>query len=159
MGEMGRDAGMRENCALLEGVTPKANPNAMAIVKARLRAGPQPELPTTHYFADGMYCRAVFRKKGVTIIGHVHKKEHFYMVLQGKVRIEKMTYPAGSIIVSKPGTERAVHALKDSLCVTVHRLDDPDCRDLEEIKVMCVVPDELALYDAGNNLKRIEAKS
>ena len=136
----------------------QTNHESIAIMKAALLSMPQADLPTSHYFADGMYCRAVFRKAGVVIIGHVHKREHFYLVLQGRVRIGKAEYPAGSIIVSEPGTQRAVFALEDSLCATVHRLDDPDCRDLELIKAQCVVPDETALYDASNNVKALEVQ-
>lgn len=124
-------------------------------LKTGLLSMPQAELPTSHYFADGVYLRAVFRKKGVVIVGHKHKKEHLYLVLQGRVRVGKQEYPAGSIVVVEPGTQKAVIAMEDSLCATIHRLEDPDCRDLETIKAQTVEPDVTALFDAGNNLKHI----
>src|ERR1700675_934937 len=99
-----------------------------AIEKLQVLVGemPQYQPETHHYFADGMYCRWVFRHKGTLVIGKVHKKEHFYMVLQGSVEVAggpdgpvNLTAPA--IVVSQPGTKRAVMALEDSVCVTVHR--------------------------------------
>lgn len=128
---------------------------ALDTLKNGLLSLTQAELPTTHYFADGVYLRAVFRKKGVVIIGHRCKREHFYIVLQGRVRVGKNEYPAGSIVVVEPGTQKAVIAMEDSLCATIHRLDDPEERDLNAIKSQTVEPDVTALYDASNNVKQI----
>lgn len=126
---------------------------ALDAMASYLKQLPQAELITTHEFADGMYMRKVFRKAGVVIIGKVHKREHFYIVLQGRVRVGMNEYVAGDVVVSKPGTRRAVFAMEDSLCATVHRLEDPHCRDLEAIERTVVEPCETALFDASNNLK------
>lgn len=128
---------------------------ALNTIKNGLMALPQAELPTTHYFADGVYLRAVFRKKGVVIVGHKHRKEHLYIVLQGRVRVGKNEYPAGSIVVVEAGTQKAVIAMEDSLCATIHRLDNPEERDLEVIKSQTVEP-EKALYDASNMIGEIK---
>ena len=48
---------------------------------------PQYEPPTEHIFHGGMYCRQVWRPAGCLIVGKVHKKEHFYMVVSGTVKI------------------------------------------------------------------------
>lgn len=48
---------------------------------------PQYEPETTHLFHGGMYCRQVFRHADVTIVGKVHKKEHFYVVVFGTVMV------------------------------------------------------------------------
>lgn len=115
---------------------------------------PQVELPTQHFFADGMYCRFLPRRKGTTIVGKVHKKEHFYVVCCGTVLVtngdgmaREITGPA--VIVSQPGTKRAVHAITDATCLTVHRTDS--C-DLDEIEKELVEPDETALFDARNHV-------
>ena len=115
---------------------------------------PQAELETVHYFADGMYCRAVIRPKGTLIVGKVHKREHFYIVTKGKVEVasdtETKTYEAGAVLVSKPGTKRAVLALEDSICMTVHNTDNTD---LEEIEKELIEEDTTALFDSRNKLK------
>ena len=119
-----------------------------------MRNMPQVELPTFHFFADGMYARVVPRAAGVTIVGKVHKREHFYIVTKGRVLVVddagRHEYQAGDVIVSRPGTKRAVHALEDSICMTVHRTDETD---LEKIEAEIIEPDEAALFDAHNKLK------
>lgn len=127
--------------------------DALQRTMARL---PQMDLPTRHYFADGMYCRELFRPAGCTIVGKVHKREHFYIVLAGEVTVTSEGKPperikAPRIIVSAPGTKRAVYAHEDSTCCTVHRTDS---RDLEEIELELIEPDETALFDANNRLKQ-----
>ena len=114
----------------------------------------QVELPTVHYFADGMYARELFRPAGTILVGKVHKREHFYIVTKGCVRVfmgdGARTYAAPSVIVSKPGTKRAVYALEDSVCMTVHRTDKTD---LDEIEKELIEDDPKALFDARNKLK------
>ena len=125
-----------------------------------MREMPQVALETQHYFADGMYCRVVPRPAGVLIVGKVHKREHFYMVVKGSVAViqdgtERRVYEAPAIIVSRPGTKRAVIALEDSVCLTVHRTDKTD---VAEIESGIVEPDDTALFGPDNTLKSLEHK-
>lgn len=125
-------------------------------LEAHMRQMPQAELRTNHYFADGMYARELFRTAGTLIVGKVHKREHLYIVLKGKVQVvfdecvEVFTAPA--VIVSKPGTKRAVLALEDSVCMTVHRTNK---KNLAKIEKELVEDDPLALFDASNELRRV----
>lgn len=112
---------------------------------------------TQHFFSDGMYCRLLFRPAGTLIIGKQHKKSHFYMVVKGRVLVtdgdtEPVDYAAPTILISKPGTKRAVLALEDSVCMTVHRTDKTD---FDEIEAELIESDETALFDARNHQKRI----
>ena len=118
---------------------------------------PQCLPPTEHFFADWMYCRVVTRDAGVLIVGKVHKREHFYMVVKGAVAViqdgaEPRIYEAPSILVSKVGTRRAVLAVEDSVCLTVHRTDKTDLTEIEE---ELIEDDPTALFDAYNQLKEI----
>jgi quercetin dioxygenase-like cupin family protein len=128
-------------------------PKVLALEEA-LRNVPQVELDTKHYFASGMYLRALEIRAGVTIVGKVHKAEHFFVMLKGKLAVtvdeEVQVLEAGAIISSGPGTKRAVHALEDCLCITVHRTDKID---LDEIELEVIEPDIKALYNSGNRLK------
>lgn len=114
---------------------------------------PQVELETKHHFADGMYAREVFREAGTIIVGKVHKKEHFYIILSGCIDVttdsgvERIHAPR--IIVSQPGTQRAVHAIEDSLCMTVHRTDNTELSDIES---ELVEPCDFALFNERNKL-------
>lgn len=117
---------------------------------------PQFELKTDHYQIDGVYARVVARPAGVLIVGKVHKKEHLYIVTKGSIRVTTddgvKDFHAGEVVVSKPGTKRAVLALEDSICMTVHRTDKTD---LDEIESELVEPDPLAMFDAWNKPKEL----
>lgn len=127
-------------------------------LEAEMRALPQMEFETFHHFADGMYARVVPRAAGATIVGRVHKREHLYIIAKGSVQVftdgddEPKVYRAGDVVVSKPGTKRAVLALEDSICMTVHRTDKTD---LNEIEAELVEPDALALFDSANKPRRL----
>lgn len=125
-------------------------------LEAAMRKMPQVELVTNHYFADGMYAREVERPAGTLIVGKVHKKEHLYIVTKGKVQVvmddEVKTYAAPAVIVSRPGTKRAVLALEDSVCMTVHRTKK---RNLDKIEQELIEEDRLALFDSANKLKEL----
>jgi hypothetical protein len=117
---------------------------------------PQAELKTDHYFADGMYARVIARPKDCLIVGKVHKREHFYIVTHGSIRVTtddgvKDVF-APAVIVSKPGTKRAVLALEDSVCMTVHRTDNTD---LDKIEAELIEPDDLAMFDSWNKPKEL----
>jgi quercetin dioxygenase-like cupin family protein len=123
-------------------------------LQASMRSLPQVTLETKHHFADGMYCRELFRPAGTTIVGKVHRREHFYIVLSGDVTVVgeggTTRLKAPCILVSPPGTKRAVYAHEDSTCITVHRTDETD---LDAIERELIEPDETALFDAHNQLK------
>jgi hypothetical protein len=137
------------------------NPSRESVerLQAEMLKLPQVELPTEHIFAGGMYCRILPRPAGCLIVGKVHKFEHLYMVVKGKVRVTTddgvQDIEAPRVIVSKPGTKRAVLALEDSVCLTVHRTD---LKTVEEVDDELVEPDETSLYGPGNVL-RIECHS
>lgn len=118
---------------------------------------PQYEPRTRHYFADGMYCREVYRDAGVLVVGRVHKKEHLYVIASGTVQmttdegVREVTGPA--VFVCKPGTKRAVLSLTPATCLTMHRTDNTD---LEALERELVEDDPDACYGPGNTLKTKE---
>ena len=130
-------------------------------LKTELLKMDQIELPTQHLFHGGMYCRQVWRPAGCTIVGKVHKKEHFYMVVVGTVVVttedgaQELTAPA--LLCSKPGTQRAVFAVTDAMCMTIHRTDS---ETVEGAADELVEDDPDSAFDALNNLKnkQIEVK-
>ena len=118
-----------------EVVTPDDMRGRVESLQAALLEMPQYEPETTHVFHGGMYCRQVWRPAGTLIVGKVHKKEHFYMVVYGTVAVttddgvELITGPR--LLCSRPGTKRAVYAETDALCVTFHRTDAVDVETVE----------------------------
>ena len=115
---------------------------------------PQYEPDTKHYFHGGMYCREVFRDAGVLIVGAVHKKEHFYLIVSGTVAIttddgvQEVTGPY--LFSSKPGTKRAVYAITDALCMTFHRVESSNVEDAE---AELVEHDPDSMFSIGNKVK------
>ena len=115
---------------------------------------PQYEPDTKHYFHGGMYCREVFRDAGVLIVGAVHKKEHFYLIVSGTVAIttddgvQEVTGPY--LFSSKPGTKRAVYAITDALCMTFHRVESSNVKDAE---AELVEHDPDSMFSIGNKVK------
>jgi hypothetical protein len=115
---------------------------------------PQYEPDTKHYFHGGMYCREVFRDAGVLIVGAVHKKEHFYLIVSGTVAIttddgvQEVTGPY--LFSSKPGTKRAVYAITDALCMTFHRVESSNVEDAE---AELVEHDPNSMFSVGNKVK------
>lgn len=115
---------------------------------------PQIELFTQHYWADGMYCRVLFRPADTLIVGKVHRKEHLYVVMCGEVTVigngQKERIIGPRVVVSSPGTKRAVYAHTDATTMTVHRTDE---RDLQKIETELIEEDDTAMFDARNELK------
>jgi hypothetical protein len=115
---------------------------------------PQYEPETKHYFYGGMYCREVFRHADVLIVGKVHKKEHFYLVVSGTLAITTddgvQEIKGPHLLCSKPGTKRAVYALTDAVCMTFHRVESDNVEDAE---VELVEHDPESMFSIGNKVK------
>jgi len=108
---------------------------------------------TTHHFAGGLYGRELFRPAGTLIVGKLHKKDHFYIVLAGEIEVYGVgRIRAPAVFVSQAGSKRAVYAHTDAICMTVHRTDETD---LEGIEADLIEPEGNALFDARNQLKAL----
>ncbi len=102
-----------------------------------LRQLTEQDLIVNHFFAPGLYARALSRKAGAFIIGHRHKKEHMNILLSGRLRVYmdgNVTEIAGPSLpfISKAGVRKATLALEDSTLITFHPTDETDLDKLEE---------------------------
>jgi hypothetical protein len=138
-----------------EPAVPQAMRQKVDALQAELLKMPQYQPETKHYFHGGMYCREVFRHAGVLVVGKVHKKEHFYLIVSGTVAItdgegnvEQVTGP--HMFMSKPGTKRAVYAVTDALCMTFHAIG---VTSVEEAEAELVEEEADCGYDPGNLIK------
>ena len=115
---------------------------------------PQYEPETKHTFHAGMYCREVWRPAGVLVVGKIHKKEHFYLIVSGTIAIttdegvKSVTGP--HLLCSKPGTKRAVYAETDALCMTFHVVD---AKTIEDAEHELVEEDDSSMFTVGNKIK------
>ena len=118
---------------------------------------PQYEFPTEHIFHGGMYCRQVLSPAGSTIVGKVHKQDHFFMVVSGTVCVvddgQTKTLTAPVLLKSKAGVKRAIHSLTDTVFLTIHATEAVDVEQAEEL---LVEPDENSPFTLGNKLKNTE---
>ncbi len=102
-----------------------------------LRLISEDEIVVNHFFAPGIYARALTRKAGAFIIGHKHKYEHLNLLLTGRLRVYmdgKVTEIVGPSLpfVSKAGIRKATYALEDSTLITFHPTNETDLDKLEE---------------------------
>lgn len=98
---------------------------------------------TTHRFAEGLYSRQLLIPAGHCAVGKIHKREHFTFILSGTVIALTGNGPvemsAPQVLITKPGTKRAVYAVTDSVWVTVHINPDNE-RDLDKLEAMHIAP-------------------
>lgn len=96
--------------------------------------GNSEELPLKHSFSEGIYTREIFIKKGLFVIGKIHKFDHTFFLMKGKLllcsqdgvkEIEAPYYGNASA-----GTKRVAIALEDTIFVNVH----PNPTNTQEIE-------------------------
>ncbi len=120
--------------------------------------GDSPLCPLKHSFAEGMYVREIFIPKGMILTGKIHKHSHPNFLLKGKVKVvtESGGYQileAPMSIISVAGTKRAVHALEDTVWVTVH-LNESNTADLNKIEKYVIAES----YEDYDKFKSLESK-
>ncbi len=122
-----------------------------------MRSLPQETWVTNHYFAGGMYAREMHHPAGMLVVGKIHKKESFFILTKGSVSIVLdegvQEFSAPTVLVTKPGTKRAVLSIDGATYMTVHRTDK---KNLKKIEKEVVENDSLALYDHLNQPKMKE---
>lgn len=133
---------------------------SMNELEAFMRTQPQPDCyKTTHKFVNGMYCRTFWMPAGHLVTGARQRHEHLIMLMSGEVVIYTeeggaLPFKAGDVAASPAGSKRAVYSVTDSELMTIHRLPDPDERDLEKVWNALVDAEGMPrLYDANNRLR------
>ena len=112
-----------------------------------------PDIPFKHSFADQLYVRQMDLKKNHVIIGAVHNHLHIWFLLTGKVMInnngEKIEHIAPCYTVSKPGSQRVILALEDSIFVNVHK-NPTNTKDISKLEKE-IVSMTIEEYNNKNN--------
>ena len=92
--------------------------------------------PVKHSFADGCYIREIFNPAGELLVTKIHKKEHPFFLMKGKMSIltedgvKHIQAPHHGI--TKPGTKRIIYTHTDCVFVTVHATDKTDVDEVEK---------------------------
>ena len=112
--------------------------------KAMLAVGGGGEdLPVIHRFADKIYSRELFMPKGLCLVGKMHGKTHFFVLLKGEITawtdcgMRRMKAP--QIFKTEVGTKRVIAAHEDSIIITFHGTEKvtPD-----EVEAEIIIPAE-----------------
>lgn len=87
------------------------------------------DMPLTHRFTEGMYIREIFNPAGALLTTKIHKTEHPFVVLKGKISVyvpgeEVKHIQAPYLGITKAGTRRIIFAYEDTVFVTFHTNPD-----------------------------------
>lgn len=102
------------------------------------------DLPLKHTFTDGIYVREIFNPAGALITTKIHKIEHPFVLLKGRIstyipedggKVQHIIAPY--IGVTKAGTRRVIYAHEDSVFITFHP-NPENTQDLEKLEDMFV---------------------
>lgn len=95
----------------------------------------QEKNPVKHSFADGCYVREIFNPAGELLVTKIHKKEHPFFLMKGKMSIlteegvKHIQAPHHGI--TKPGTKRIIYTHTDCVFITVHATNKTDVAEIE----------------------------
>ena len=94
-------------------------------------------VPIKHYFMDGVYIREMTMKKGVAVIGDIHKHLHMCFLLTGRITVvneeETIDHIAPCFIISKPGVKRVLYAHEDSMWFNTHK-NPSNIKDVKQLE-------------------------
>lgn len=99
---------------------------------AALATMPQVEMPVTHRFARGVYCRELLIPQGTVLTGRIHKYSQINILLKGDISVlteqgvKRLQAPV--VFESPPGAKRAGYAHEDTVWLTIcgTQTTDPD---------------------------------
>jgi hypothetical protein len=99
---------------------------------------PQQECPLKHTYPVGMYVREIFAPAGSIITSRIHKFDHPFFLMKGKLTVISeteglATYTAPAHGITLPQTRRAILIHEDTVWITVHP-NPENKKDHEEIK-------------------------
>lgn len=93
--------------------------------------------PVDHLFTPGLYTRIIQMAAGSMITSKIHKTEHPFVILKGKVSVWTkeagvVTLEAPFIGVTKPGTRRILYIHEDTVWATFHPTNLQTVEEIEE---------------------------
>lgn len=125
------------------------------------------DLPLRHVFTHGLYVRQIFMPAGTLCTSRIHRTQHPYVVVAGRVSVfipgteasdgqptvEHITAPHFG--VTEPGTRRVLYMHEDTVWMTFHPNPD-DTHDLELIESRVIEQREL---DDGHTAYELYAEA
>lgn len=102
------------------------------------------DMPLVHKFTPGIYIREVFNPAGAFIVTKIHKVEHPFVVLKGRIstfvpedggKVQELVAPY--IGITKAGTRRVILAHEDTVFITFHP-NPTNTQDLDELEALFI---------------------
>ncbi len=95
------------------------------------------DMPVTHRFTPGLYAREIFMPAGTLLTSKIHKTEHPFVVLSGKVSVwtgdgDEELIEGPHVGITKPGTRRVLYTHEDTRWITFHPSEETDLVKLEQ---------------------------
>jgi hypothetical protein len=116
--------------------------------------------PVKHTFADNCYVREIFNPAGQLIVTKIHKKEHPFFLMKGKMSILTengvVELEAPHHGITKPGTKRIIYTHTDCVFITVHGTDKKTPEEAEEEVIAKNFDDPVISIEEINLLKSTE---
>ena len=108
--------------------------------------------PLKHTFTDGIYIRQMSMKKDSFVIGKIHKHNHVWFLLTGKISVvdenNTVDHIAPCYVEAPSGSKRMIYAHEDSIWVNIHA-NPTNTENLEELEDLIIAKD----YEEFNNKK------
>lgn len=102
------------------------------------------DMPLIHRFTPGIYIREVLNPEGSFLVTKIHKLEHPFVVLKGRIstfvpedggKVLELVAPYFGI--TKAGTRRVILAHEDTVFMTFHP-NPTNTQDLDELEAMFI---------------------
>lgn len=97
---------------------------------------PQVEMPVTHRFSRGVYCRELFIPQGTVLTGRIHKYSQINILLRGDISVlteEGVKRLHAPVVFESPaGAKRAGYAHEDTVWLTICGTETTDPDVLED---------------------------
>lgn len=101
-----------------------ANAAPTEVLIEELSKLPQTPMPLEHRFQDGVYIREISMPADTFVIGHVHKHQHWNIILTGRALVsmegEMREVCAGDVILSGPLVQKTLYIIDEMRWITVH---------------------------------------
>ena len=88
--------------------------------------------PVQDVFTPGLYTRIITMPKGSFLTSEIHKTEHPFLIMKGKVEVanvetgEVVIYEAPHVGITKPYTRRVLNVIEDTVWATSHVTKETD---------------------------------
>jgi hypothetical protein len=139
------------------GILVRSNDEFIDKVEAQMIAMDNPiECPLKHTFTKGLYSRMIFMPAGTLCSSKIHKTEHQFVVLKGKLEVSIDGGKSELIIapyhgITQAGTRRLLFIHQDTVWVTFHATDIMPEDDSEEAELKAVKQIEYLILEKHEN--------